>query len=229
MRILPTILVTLALAACSKHPATPPAAAPVNSAAAESDLAGYRQLVAAGSHEIAVTMGNEILRKYPGTPAAKEVEASLAQVQATAKANADAKRMAALWAYQSTTASDGNPQESASMYASSPASESGTRLILRRHKAWGQSVYVFSDGKGFQCGAACTITLKFGDGPVEKWAAFTPETGEPAIFVKDDEKFLARLPGTKRLEIGATHKDKGPMTLVFETGGYDAKQFKSLR
>jgi len=228
MRLFPAILIAFALAACSK-PAPQAPAAPANSAAAESDLAGYRQLVAAGSHEIAVTMGNEILRKYPGTPAAKEVEASLAQVKQTAKDTADAKRMAALWSYQSSTASDGNPQESASIYSSEPGSEAErVRLILRRHPAWGQSVYVFSYGKGFKCGGACTITLKFGDGPEEKWAAFAPETGEPAIFVKDDVKFLERLPGTKRLAIQATHNDQGPMTLVFETGGYDAKQFKSL-
>ncbi|HET7844611.1 MAG TPA: hypothetical protein VFL14_10710 [Xanthomonadales bacterium] len=221
-------LLALALAACSK-PAPQAPAAPANSAAAESDLAGYRQLVAAGSNEIAVTMGREILRKYPGTPAAKEVEASLAKVQQAAQDTADAKRMAALWSYQSSTASDGKPQESASIYSSEPGGESErVRLILRRHPAWGQSVYVFSYGKGFKCGNACTVGLKFGDGPYEKWAAFAPETGEPAIFIKDDVKFLERLPGAKRLEINATHLDRGAMQLVFETGGYDAKQFKQL-
>ena len=228
MRILHVAIVALALAACSK-PAPQAPAAPANSAAAESDLAGYRQLVAAGSNEIAVTMGNQILRKYPGTPAAKEVEASIAKVQQAAKEGADAKRMAALWSYQSTTASDGKPQESASIYASEPRGKpQEIRLILRRHPEWGQSVYLFSYGKGFRCGNACTVSLKFGDGPEEPWAAFAPETGEPAIFIKDDVKFLARLPGTKRLAITATHVDEGPIVLVFETGGYDARQFKSL-
>lgn len=228
MRIVHVTFLALALAACSK-PAPQAPTAPANSAAAESDLAGYRQLVAAGSNEIAVTMGREILRKYPGTPAAKEVEASIAKIQQAAKDSADAKRLAALWAYQSSTASDGKPQESASMYASEPRGKpQEIRLILRRHPAWGQSVYLFSYGKGFKCGSACTVTLKFGDAAPEKWAAFAPETGEPAIFIKDDVKFLARLPGTKRLEIEATHRDEGPITLVFETGGYDAKQFKQL-
>jgi hypothetical protein len=229
MRILVLLLLSVAVSACSKPAPQPPATVAVNSAAAESDLAGYRQLIAAGSHEIAVTMGREILRKYPGSPAAKEVAASIAQVQATAKATADAKRMAALWSYQSSTASDGKPQESASIYSSEPGSEAErVRFILRRHPAWGQSVYVFSSGKGFRCGSACKVGLRFDDGPVEQWAAFAPETGEPAIFIKDDVKFLERLPGTKRLEIQATHADKGPMTLVFETGGYDARQFKQL-
>ena len=227
MRLPIILLIAIALAACSK-PAPQAPAAPVNSAAAESDLAGYRQLVAAGSHEIAVTMGKEILRKYPGTPAAKEVEASIAKEQQTAKDTADAKRMAALWSYQSTT-SHGAAQESATIYSSEPGSEAErVRLILRRHADWGQSVYVFSYGKGFKCGSACTVTLKFGDGPEEKWAAFAPETGEPAFFIKDDVKFLQRLPGTMRLQVQATHVDKGPMALVFETGGYDAKMFKAL-
>jgi hypothetical protein len=229
MRLLITLLVATTLFACSK-PAPAPPAAPATSAAAESDLAGYRQLVAAGSHEIAVTMGNEILRKYPGSPAAKEVEASLAQVRQTAKDTADTKRMAALWSYQSGKASDGNAQESASIYASEPRGKpQEIRLILRRHVEWGQSVYLFSYGKGFRCGGACTVTLTFGDGPPEKWAAFAPETGEPAVFIKDDVKFLERLPGTRRLAIEAVHNDEGPITLVFETGGYDAKQFKAVR
>jgi hypothetical protein len=228
MRLAIVVLIVATLAACSR-PAPQAPAAPVNSAAAESDLAGYRQLVAAGSHEIAVTMGNEILRKYPGTPAAKEVEASLAQVKQTAKDAAEAKRMAALWSYQSGKASDGNAQESASIYASEPRGKpQEIRLILRRHVEWGQSVYVYSYGKGFKCGSACTVSLKFGEGPLEKWAAFAPETGEPAIFIKDDVKFLERLPGTKRLAIEAAHVDEGPITLVFETGGYDAQLFKAL-
>ena len=53
---------------------------------------------------------------------------------------------------------------------------------LRRHPEWGQSVYLFSYGKGFKCGSACTVSLKFGDGPEEPWAAFAPETGTRLIM-----------------------------------------------
>ncbi|MFO0028019.1 MAG: hypothetical protein ACK558_04070, partial [Pseudomonadota bacterium] len=67
----------LALAACGGSPPPAPPAPAASSAQAQQDLDAFRQLVAAGSDEFAVTMGREVLRKHPGSPAAAEVAAAL--------------------------------------------------------------------------------------------------------------------------------------------------------
>jgi hypothetical protein len=224
------LLLGALVAACSPS-GQAPAAGPGTAAAdprAEQDLVAYKQLIAAGSHEIAVTMGNEILRKYPKSSAAAEVRRTIAEVQATAKATTDNKRLKALWAYQ-VGEQRGGAQSAASIYSSEPASEKERmRLILRRHADWGESAYVFADGKGFKCPAPCALTLRFDDQPGEKWKAFTPETGEPAIFIEEDRKFAQRLTQTRKVAIDATLVDRGPTKIVFETGGFDPAQWLPL-
>ncbi len=224
------LLAASVLVACS--PSGPAPAAGTGAAAtdprADADLVAYQQLIAAGSHEIAVTMGNEVLRKYPNSTAAAEVRRTLAGVQATAKASADAKRLKALWAYQ-VGEQRGGAQSAASIYSSTPGSaKERLRLILRRHADWGESAYVFADGKGFRCPAPCTLSLRFDDQPAERWKAFTPETGEPAIFIEDDRKFAQRLTQTRKVAIDAILADRGPLTIVFETGGFDPQQWLPL-
>jgi hypothetical protein len=224
----------LGLAACGGNAPAPQApAAPVDSPQALQDLAAFEQLVAAGSDEFAVTMGREVLRKHPGTPAAAKVTAALPEIEARAKAGADRKRLAALWSYL-TNELRGVRQHTASILSSVPGSEAErVRLILRRHAEWGQSVYVFDgDGsdrsrKGFVCGSACTLPARF-DGQAVMLAAHSPETGEPALFLDDDAGFIARLAGgARKLEIDLRHATRGPFTAVFEVGGYEDAKFLS--
>jgi hypothetical protein len=226
------IVATLVLAACgggTPAPAPPPAA-PANSAQAQQDYAAFQQLIAAGSDEFAVTMGREVLRKHPGSPAAAEVSRVLPEVEARAKAKTDAKRLAALWTYL-TNELRGQRQHTASIHSSVPGSSAErVRLILRRHAEWGQSVYLFDgDGddrsrKGFICGKACKLPARI-DGVAVALAAHSPETGEPALFIDDDAGFIKRLAGgAKTIEIDLRHATRGPFTAVFEVGGYvDAK------
>ena len=225
-------LVASALAACGGREAPPPApAAPANSAQAQQDLDAFRQLVAAGSDEFAVTMGREVLRKHPGSPAAAEVAEALPAIEQRAKDKAESKRLAALWTYL-TNELRGVTQHTASIYSSVPAGEGErVRLILRRHAEWGQSVYLFDgDGgdrtrKGFVCGSACKLPARI-DGVAVALAAHSPETGEPAVFLDDDAGFIARLAGgAARIEIDLRHATRGPFTAVFEVGGYDDAKF----
>ena len=222
------VLLGVFLGACSQSGPAPAPGAAANDPRAEQDLVAYQQLIAANSHEIAVTMGNEIIRKYPNSNAAAEVRKTIEQVKATAKAAADAKRLKALWAYQ-VGEQRGGAQSAASIYSSEPSSEKERlRLILRRHADWGESAYVFADGNGFKCPAPCALSLRFDDQPAEKWKAFTPETGEPAIFIEEDKKFAQRLTQTRKVAIDATLVDRGPTTIVFETGGFDPNQWLPL-
>lgn len=227
-------LSTLALVACSQSqsPTAPdhaPASAPAKPAADAQQakaLEAYRQMLAQKQWEFAAPVGKEIVDKYPGTPAAQEVQQTLADVAAKATTVAAQRRLSALWSYQSGKESGGD-QVTASIYSSDLAADRRVRLILRRHSAWGQSVYLFGAGKGFECRGVCSLAAKFDDKPA-KIAAYLPDTGEPAVFVKDDKAFLAKLAQTQKISIDVTEKGKPQRTLVFEVGGYDAAKFPPL-
>lgn len=228
---LSALAIALALAACGGRPPPASPAPPASSAQAQQDLDAFRQLVAVGSDEFAVTMGREVLRKHPGSPAAAEVAAALPAAEQRAKDKAEARRLASLWTYL-TNELRGVRQHTASIHSSVPGS--GTervRLILRRHADWGQSVYLFDgDGadrtrKGFVCGSACRLPARI-DGAAVALAAHSPETGEPALFIDDDAGFITRLSGgARKIEIDLRHATRGPLTAVFEVGGYDDAKF----
>ncbi|MGH8191387.1 MAG: hypothetical protein ACREP2_08065 [Rhodanobacteraceae bacterium] len=220
------------LAACSQQapaPAAAPAAsarAEANDAAADKELKLYQQMLAEHRDVLAAPVGQEIVRKYPGTPAAAEVEKTLPQIEATAKAKAEHERLANLWYYQ--TANVDGQQSTASIY-SSPRSANSTRLVLRRHVKWGQSVYLFApDGsKGFVCKGSCSLVMHV-DGKREVWKAYLPKTGEPAMFIQDDKRFIAMLKKSKVITMDVETKDHGKQTLKFEVGGYDPAKFLPL-
>jgi hypothetical protein len=223
----------LLLAGCSQQgPATPAAPsasaqAAANDAAAAKELKLYQDMLAKGAENLAAPVGQDIVQKYPGTPAAAEVQKTLAQVEATAKSKAEHERLAALWWYQ--TANVQGLQHTASIYASGTPRADAIRLVLRRHVKWGQSAYLFEpDGsKGFVCKGNCNVVMRF-DGKREAWKAYLPPTGEPAMFIKDDKRFIAALQKAKVIEMDVTTKDQGKQTLKFEVGGYDASKFLPL-
>jgi len=215
------------LAACSDRNAPPPAPAaaarPAVDAQAAKSLDMYRQLLQSGSFELAGPIGQEIVAKYPGSPEAKEVQETLTDTLAKADAITKRRRLEKLWIYQSGKESGGD-QTTASIYNSQPGSDH-VRLILRRHSQWGQSVYLFGSGKGFECGKACAVTTHFDDGAPEKLKAYAPATGEPAIFISDDKAFIAKMDKAEKVSFDVTPKGKTPETLVYEVGGYAGDKF----
>jgi hypothetical protein len=220
----------LALCACSSPNAPPPPqnpAKPVVAAdpRAAKGLAMYRELLQSKSYELAGPIGQEIVQNYPGSPEAKEVRETLPDTVAKGTAITTRRRLERLWIYQEGKESGGD-QVTASIYSSQPSNDDRVRLVLRRHSAWGQSTYLFGDGKGFDCAKSnCTITATFDDGAPQKLKAHLPETGEPAIFISDDRAFIAKMAKTQKISLDVVEKDKGAKTLVFEVGGYDADKF----
>jgi hypothetical protein len=226
-----TLAAGLLLAACSQQAPTPAAPsasaqAAANAAAAAKELKLYQDMLAQHAENLAIPVGQEIVAKYPGTPAAIEVGKTLAQIEASAKAKAEHERVADLWYYQ--TANVEGLQHTASTY-SEPRSANSVRLVLRRHVKWGLSVYLFApDGaKGFVCKGNCNVVMRF-DGKREVWKAYLPPTGEPAMFIKDDTRFIAAMQKAKVIEMDVTTKDHGQATLKFEVGGYDPAKFTPL-
>lgn len=220
----------LALAACNQKPAANPqqAAAAAQDAKAAKDLAAYRQLVQANSVELAASIGRDIVKRHPGTTAATEVQQTLPAMEAKAKEIGDAKRVAALWMYQSGAGSDGGAQHVASIYSTTPANEpERVRLLLRRHADWGQSVYLHGGANGFDCASPCKVSIKFDDKP-ETWAGEIPSGGENAMFVDDDQKFIDRLRQVHKVIFDVKREGMGPQTLVFETSGFDPNKWPQL-
>jgi len=226
------VLAAIAITACSQQGEAPPAApsasaqAAANEAAADKELKLYQQMLAEHSDALAAPVGEEIVQKYPGTSAAAEVQKTLPQIQATAKAKAEHDRLANLWYYQ--TANVDGMQHTASTY-SEPRSANSVRLVLRRHVKWGESVYLFApDGsKGFVCKDLCNAVMRF-DGKRETWKAYLPKTGEPAMFIKNEKRFIAALQKAKVIEMDITSREHGKQTLKFEVGGYASSKFLSL-
>jgi cell wall-associated NlpC family hydrolase len=226
------VIVAGLLAACS--PSQPPGnaptaaapAAPVVDAQQAKSIELYRQLLQQQAWELAAPIGKEIVDKYPGSAAATEVQQTLADATTKATAITARRRLTALWIYQ-TAKESGAEQHTASIYSSDVTVDQRVRLILRRHADWGQSVYLFGGGKGFECRGTCMLAARFDD-RAQKIAAYLPDTGEPAVFIKDDKAFIAKLEGTQKLSIDVTEKGKPPRTLVFEVGGYDGAKFPPL-
>lgn len=226
-------LLVLPLVACDQGGGNTPAPAPVaNPQVANTDQTAqklnlYRQMLAAHRDDLAAPIGEEIVSEHPDTAAAAEVQKTLPGIQAKAKSNAERERLTSLWVYQTGTQSGGK-QVSASIASSKPAGDAAVRLILRRHSKWGQSVYLFGSGHGFVCKDQCSVPMRF-DGRHETWKAFLPKTGEPALFVKDDARFIKTMTAAKMIEMDVVSKDHGKETLTFEVGGYDPAKFPELK
>lgn len=226
-------LAAFAIAACSQG--NPPAASSSDAvpapAASVSRVAGdldtYRKLVGANNDEMVVTMGHDILDRYPGSDAAKEVQQSLPAIEQRYKDSKEKTRLAALWYYQ-TAPMAGGIQSTATLYSSQPSGNDRVRLVLRRHTSWGQSVFLFGNGKGFVCKGECTLSASL-DGKPHPLKAYLPPTGEPAIFIKDDPGFIAALKKTKKIVLPVMLKDGNKkQDLLYEVGGFDAGKWVTV-
>lgn len=225
--LLSAVIVILAVAAltnagCARKNSSATAPSASTQAAAKEELELYRQLLAAQKFPQAVLIAHDIIRKYPGTPASAEVKQALPELEA----RAEHEKLAALWLYQ-TNDQDGL-QYTATIYSSQPSGlDNRVQLVLRRHAGWPQSVYLYGHGRGFVCKRVCDLAMQV-DGRREVWKAYLPTTGEPALIIQDDQRFIAMLPKAKLIEMDVITQDHGPETLQFQVGGYDASKFLAL-
>jgi hypothetical protein len=230
MRRITTLIAVAALAACSSPQDQQAAQAPApddRAADAAKKLETYQQLLKLHNDGPAVQLGHEIVDKYPDTPAAAEVRKTLEPLEANYKAASEKARLGALWLYQ-TSPMQGGTQSTATIQSSRPTGEETVRLILRRHTAWGQSVFLYATtGKGFVCKGDCSLKATF-DGKPKTIKAFRPPTGEPALLFRNDAQFLKDLAKTKRLTIDVVTISRGETTLTFETGGFDPEKWAPL-
>ncbi|MGN2245358.1 hypothetical protein ACFWZ3_01570 [Frateuria sp. GZRR35] len=220
----------LALAGCNSQDQEQAAQAPAASAQnddAARKLDTYRQLIRIHNDEMTVTMGHDILDRYPDSAAAKEVQQTLPDIEKRWKEESEKRRLDALWQYQ-VSPMQGGTQSTATIYSSQPSGNDRVRLVLRRHTDWGQNVFLYGGGHGFVCRGNCTIHATF-DGKEHGIKAFAPSTGEPALMIRDDDDFIARMKKAKKITMDVTLVDgEKKETLVYEVGGFDPAKWKAL-
>lgn len=226
----------LLLAGCQQGPtaaqreaAAQAQAAAQRAAQAQQELKLYHEVLARHDVQVAASLGREIEQRYAGTPAASEVGRTLPAIAAEAAKLAHAQRLAALWDYQTGVPMEGGTQNTASINDTrSDGSQGNIQLILRRHSAWGQSVYLYGQAPGFVCKSLCRIELRVDGGKPQAWTAYLPPTGEPALFIKDDRRFISTLEKAQVIELHVDLKQSGVRTLKYEVGGFKPASFPPL-
>lgn len=220
---------TLIIAGCSQGAPAPDSAqqqAQAQAAEASRNLDAYRKLLSMHNDQMAASMGEDIVQRFPGGAAAKEVQQTLPDVERRWKEAREKARLAALWQYQLAPMAGGT-QSTAAIYDSQPG-EVHVRLVLRRHTRWGQSAFLYSDGHGFVCKGDCVIAAKFDD-KLHPIKAYAPPTGEPALMIRDDKGFIALLQKSNKITLPVTLQDNGKKAeLVYEVGGFVPDRWQAL-
>jgi hypothetical protein len=229
-RALILTIAALSAGACSKTPPAPvPDPAVVAKADAEAkaskEMALYEQMRTGGSVELAANLGNEIVKTYPNTLAAAQVQKTIDDVNAKSAQKLEAQRLSRLWAYNNVPEAGGTQYSAAIASKEALPGNARIRLVLRQHPKWGQSVYLLLDNATFDCSKGCaTLPVAFDGAPAQRMKATIPPTGEPALFIDDDKGFIAKLEKSKQVSIDVTIKSVGTKSEMFEVGGYDSSK-----
>jgi len=209
------------LAGCSQQGGAPaPDAAQQQAQSQATDAARnldtYRQLLRIHNDEMAVSMGKDIVKRFPNSDAAKEVQQTLPEIEKRYAEASEKYHLASLWLYQVSPMAGGT--QSTATIANANA---GVQLVLRKHTSWGQSVFLYGSKPGFVCRGNCAIASTV-DGKPVRIMAFAPSTGEPALMIRDDKAFIAMLQKAKKITLDVTLADgEKKQTLVYEVGGFD--------
>ncbi|MEZ5460246.1 hypothetical protein [Dokdonella sp.] len=233
--VVPVLLLALASACNKQEQAAAPspeaiaAARAQQEARAEQHYAMYEEMLKAGNAELALPLGDELLKMYPDSAAAARIRPDIEALREKATTEGEARRMARLWTYQ-TSPMAGGTQSTATIYQSSDGGANGdqVRLVFRRHTDWGQSVFLYGSEPGFTCAKNCRVTMTFDGGSPTSMEGSIPPTGEPAIFIEEDKAFIARVGKSKTVDIEVSEKGKPPRTLHYEVGGFDPEKFLPL-
>ncbi len=202
------VCVVFIVGGCSQQgsaPAPAAAKAQADAATANANLDTYRQLLRINNDEMAVTMGKDIVSRFPASDAAKEVQQTLPAIEKRYTEVSEHNRLSALWVYQVAPMAGGK-QSTATIRNSQPGSTDPVQLVLRRHTQWGQSVFLYGSGHGFVCRGNCTLAM-----------------------IRDDKGFLALLRNAHKISIDVTLVDgEKHQTLVYAVGGFDPAKWSAL-
>lgn len=229
--VLPCALAFL-LAACSAGDQDPNALSPADEAKAQAMLARYEQARRDQNWEAAEAAGVELRQRYPDSPAATTMRASLDEVTTQAKAVVETRRLRALWDYQAV-AVPGGVQRTAAIYSRTPPVDEGeplpqadAQLVLRDHPSWGRSAYLLLAQKRFACGAPCAMEIAFDDAPAMRFAGKQADSGQgPALFIVERDRFVDALAKARIVRVILPKGSGLVSSLSFEVGGFEPTRF----
>ena len=201
------------------------AQAAVQERAAEDMARQFDDAVAAQNWHLAKGLGDVLLMDHPASAAAARIKPRLEEIRAKAEAEAQQRRLAALWSYGEEPVKGGT-QLSAAIYSQEPVDTDGggahpVRLIFRDHPDWGRSAYLVLEAGDFDCYAGCQLKVTV-DGKVHTLPGSRPKTDDAiAMFVEDWKGLWKLAKGGKQLSIEFPTKTVGKRTADFEVGGLD--------
>ena len=196
--------------------------------AAEDMARQFDDAVAAQNWHLAKGLGDVLLMDHPASAAAARIKPRLEEIRAKAEAEAQQRRLAALWSYGEEPVKGGT-QLSAAIYSQEPVDTDGggahpVRLIFRDHPDWGRSAYLVLEAGDFDCYGGCRLKV-VADGKTHALPGSRPKTDEAIAMFIDDHKALWKLAkASKQLSIEFPTKDVGRKTVDFEVGGLDARK-----
>lgn len=196
--------------------------------AAEDMARQFDDAVAAQNWHLAKGLGDVLLMDHPASAAAARIKPRLEEIRAKAEAEAQQRRLAALWSYGEEPVKGGT-QLSAAIYSQEPVDTDGggahpVRLIFRDHPDWGRSAYLVLEAGDFDCYGGCRLKVT-ADGKTHALPGSRPRTNEAIAMFIDDHKALWKLAkASKQLSIEFPTKGVGRKTVDFEVGGLDARK-----
>ena len=226
------IATMLLLAACKGEDPQAAAQAAAAQAAAEEQKAEamakqFDEAMAAQNWHLAKGYGEVLQIEHPSSAAAARIQPLLGDIKAKAEAQAQQRRLAALWSYGDEPVGKNGHQLSAAIYSQEPVDTDGSganpvRLIFRDHPSWGRSAYLVLEKGDFDCYQGCRLKV-IADGKAVTLPGSRPKTDEAIAMFIDDHKALWKLAKKSRqVSIEFPTKAVGKRTAEFEVGGLDA-------
>jgi len=225
------IATVLLLAACKGEDPQAAAQAAAAQAAAEEQKAEamakqFDEAMAAQNWHLAKGYGEVLQIEHPSSAAAARIQPLLGDIKAKAEAQAQQRRLAALWSYGDEPVGKNGHQLSAAIYSQEPVDTDGSganpvRLIFRDHPSWGRSAYLVLEKGDFDCYQGCRLKV-IADGKAVTLPGSRPKTDEAIAMFIDDHKALWKLAKKSRqVSIEFPTKAVGKRTAEFEVGGLD--------
>lgn len=186
-----------------------------------------------GSRQVRLTAANELISKYPNTPASKTAKEVVDEIYAEI-AN---ERIGNQWRYFSNEEGmSGKPTRFASVESTNTVNfgfpysgEQRATLLLRRHPRWGNDV-IFQIEKGqilCRTYGDCTVGIRFDDGQIIRLNGNPPaDNSSESFFIPAFGTFIKKLPEAKIVRIEVRIYQNGAPVFEFDVSGFKPEKFK---
>lgn len=226
-------VMALALGACTDFEAERQAAAARAKAQAETvanqGSMQVKQALAAGEAERAYALARQVAEQFPDTAAGKQLATTLPALAKEAERVAEKRRLDSLWTYHAVDDEEAGGTVYTAYISGEQMDESaptGVRLVLRRHPAWGQSVYLLMDSGGdFACADECQMPQSVNGGEARTiLVSRAKDNVPPALFIEDDVAAAKTILGAKEIVLTIAHADGRNIDIRFEVSALDGGQ-----